>query len=266
MLPGTSASLGSEKRVTFLPKTFSPRRDPPPFFVAKLRPSSAERWSNSSIMMLSKIGDGGGLEDDSIFAGRQPDGLAGNGWPCRSPSTPMPATSSLLKSRCVVPAQPEPVPSGVRAVTVCSTSVSRVVDEEALAVGEAGECRADIEEAGGLQILRLAPAAARAGSRAASMVGRGRLRGGGERGARSMYFCGPIGGMNSGFSGASFAVFSEAATSAASASSLRSVPDGRARSLAEMRLDADVDASSARRWSSPCFGRSGRAVLPNRRW
>ncbi len=39
------------------------------------------------------------------------------------------------------------------------------------------------------------------------------------------YFCGPIGGMNSGFSGASLAVFSEAATSAASASSLRSVPE-----------------------------------------
>ncbi len=37
---------------------------------------------------------------------------------------PMPAMSILLKSQCVVPAQPEPVPSGVRAVTVCRTWLS----------------------------------------------------------------------------------------------------------------------------------------------
>ena len=46
-----------------------------------------------------------------------------------------------------------------------------------------------------------------------------------ENAVPAAYFCGPIGGMNSGFSGARFAVFSAAATNAASASSLRSVPE-----------------------------------------
>ena len=47
-----------------------------------------------------------------------------------------------------------------------------------------------------------------------------------EKDVPVVYFCcGPMGGMNSGFSGASFAVASEAATKAASALSLMSVPE-----------------------------------------
>ncbi len=46
-----------------------------------------------------------------------------------------------------------------------------------------------------------------------------------EKPVPATYVCGPIGGMNSGFSGASFAICSDCATSFASESSSRSVPE-----------------------------------------
>ncbi|MEI9999037.1 MAG: hypothetical protein WDO13_07650 [Verrucomicrobiota bacterium] len=55
------------------------------------------------------------------------------------------------------------------------------------------------------------------------------------------YCCGPIGGMNSGFSGASCATFSDCATRAASASSLRSVPEA----LPERRPKCDSTLMSS---------------------
>ena len=210
-----------------------------------------------------QIGHRRGLEDHGVFAGRQPHRLLrAHRLVDRHRAH---ACDVHLAEIVVRRARPARAGAVRRArVTVCSTSVSLVVDEKPLAVGEARKRRADIQKARGLQIFRLRLLQHRLRSPPASMAEVADCVAA-EKPVPVAYFCGPIGGMNSGFSGASFAVFSDAATSAASASSLRSVPEAEPDLLAEMRFDADLDSRSARRSSSPCSARSGRAAPRSRR-
>ena len=135
--------------------SFSPSRFPPPFFVRKLRPSSASRASNAVHHPLEQPGGCGGLEDHGVLARLErlrARGTLGLLDACTHGGVRV----ELCDAADVAadPARPAAVSGAHRARIV---EIGRpLVTEIAVAVGEGGETRAIGQEARRDQLVRAA--------------------------------------------------------------------------------------------------------------
>ena len=146
-MPGVAGSKGSPFNVMPGANSFSPRRVPPPFLEKKLRPSSARRRVERVDEEGEHLGDARRIEHDLPRPG-----LGGRGFaterPCRPPRRPAPTHRARTRPPRSAPAQPDPVPSGLRAVMVRLASVDEWEATSPAVVASADVAPSRVVEAG----------------------------------------------------------------------------------------------------------------------